>query len=291
MNIISIHNEEINSTSEFPNNLSMSKKITLEKRRRHQAYTKVDYLLSALTYFDFFSRDTFQILKNSIFLSQLLDQTVIQSDLLLVACLDEKLELSKLLKEYNLIQPEILEKVSSPNNTLSNKKFPQIFKNKFAVSSNLKEKEISYSSELNQLFEKAVENALNRFKTPVVTPDLLFITLMEEKSTKAGKLIKKELKNDANWYLLRYRLIKDLHSQEVLIRGEIAKNQHYFAYLMKTRFSEFDFNKLIKNDLLVTAVSFFRNSLVKEVLQQNIFRLLSNEISNSIKTTNKRKYS
>ena len=144
---------------------------------------------------------------------------------------------------------------------------------------------------MNQLFEKIVENALYRFKTPVVTPDLLFITFMEEKTTKAGKLITKMLKNEANWYLVRYRLIKRLHSQEVLIRGEITKNQHYFAYLMKTRFSEFDFNKLIKNELLLTAVSFFRNFLVKDILKQNLFQTLGDEISHSIKINNKRKYS
>jgi hypothetical protein len=144
---------------------------------------------------------------------------------------------------------------------------------------------------MNQIFEKTIENALNRFKTPVVTPEILFITLMEEKTCKAGKLIKKVLKTDANWYLLRYRLIKRLHSQEVLIRSEITKNQHYFAYLMKTRFSEVDFNKLIKNNLILTAVSFFRNSLIKDILKQNIFEILKDEIFTSIKFINKRKYS
>jgi hypothetical protein len=72
---------------------------------------------------------------------------------------------------------------------------------------------------------------------------------------------------------------------------EITKNQHYFAYLMKTRFSEFDFNKLIKNELLLTAVSFFRNFLVKDILKQNLFQTLGDDISNSIKINNKRKYS
>ena len=112
---------------------------------------------------------------------------------------------------------------------------------------------------------------MTRFKTPVINSDILFITLMEEKTSKAGKLIRKLINNDTNWYLLRYRLIKRLHNQEVLIRSEITKNQHYFAYLMKTRFSEFDFNKLIKSELLLTAVSFFRNSLIKGILKQNIF--------------------
>jgi len=294
MNLISTQNKLLNSPDEFKSNSnesSLSKKVLLEKRKRHQAYITIDYLLGFLTYFDFFSNDTFQIVKNSIFFSKLLEKNTITSDVLLISLLDEKFELSKVLKEYNLSQESLLGIFSNTDSKTGKKNSFSTFFSKKAKSEEFEEKEIIYSQEMNQLFEKIVENALYRFKTPVVTPDLLFITFMEEKTTKAGKLITKMLKNEANWYLVRYRLIKRLHSQEVLIRGEITKNQHYFAYLMKTRFSEFDFNKLIKNELLLTAVSFFRNFLVKDILKQNLFQTLGDEISHSIKINNKRKYS
>jgi hypothetical protein len=294
MNLISTQNKLLNSPDEFKSNSnesSLSKKVLLEKRKRHQAYITIDYLLGFLTYFDFFSNDTFQIVKNSIFFSKLLEKNTITSDVLLISLLDEKFELSKVLKEYNLSQESLLGIFSNTDSKTGKKNSFSTFFSKKAKSEEFEEKEIIYSQEMNQLFEKIVENALYRFKTPVVTPDLLFITFMEEKTTKAGKLITKMLKNEANWYLVRYRLIKRLHSQEVLIRGEITKNQHYFAYLMKTRFSEFDFNKLINNELLLTAVSFFRNFLVKDILKQNLFQTLGDEISHSIKINNKRKYS
>jgi len=294
MNLISTQNKLLNSPDEFKSNSnesSLSKKVLLEKRKRHQAYITIDYLLGFLTYFDFFSNDTFQIVKNSIFFSKLLEKNTITSDVLLISLLDEKFELSKVLKEYNLSQESLLGIFSNTDSKTGKKNSFSTFFSKKAKSEEFEQKEIIYSQEMNQLFEKIVENALYRFKTPVVTPDLLFITFMEEKTTKAGKLITKMLKNEANWYLVRYRLIKRLHSQEVLIRGEITKNQHYFAYLMKTRFSEFDFNKLIKNELLLTAVSFFRNFLVKDILKQNLFQTLGDEISHSIKINNKRKYS
>lgn len=294
MNLIATQNNLLNSLDEFKSNSnesSLSKKVLLEKRKRYQAYITIDYLLGFLTYFDFFSNDTFQVVKNSVFFSKLLGKNTVASDILLISLLDEKFELSKVLNEYNLVQGPLLESFSNIDTKILRKNpFSTIFSKKSKILI-LEEKEIVYSQESNQLFEKTVENALYRFKTPVVTPDLLFITFMEEKTTKAGKLISKLLKNEANWYLLRYRLIKRLHSQEVLIRGEITKNQHYFAYLMKTRFSEFDFNKLIKNELLLTAVSFFRNFLVKDILKQNLFLLLGDEIFNSIKMNNKRKYS
>jgi hypothetical protein len=294
MNLISTPNNLLNSLEEFKSNShesSLSKKVLIEKRKRHQAYITIDYLLGFLTYFDFFSNDTFQILKNSVFFSKLVGKNTITSDVLLISLLDDKFELSKVLKEYNLVQGSLLETFSNLENKPTGKNpFSSFFSHKSKTLS-IDEKEIVYSQEINQLFEKTVENALYRFKTPVVNPDLLFITFMEEKNSKVGKLIAKLLKTEANWYLLRYRLIKRLHSQEVLIRGEITKNQHYFAYLMKTRFSEFDFNKLIKNELLLTAVSFFRNFLVKDILKQNLFQTLGDDISNSIKINNKRKYS
>lgn len=294
MNLISTPNNLLNSLEEFKSNSnesSLSKKVLIEKRKRHQAYITIDYLLGFLTYFDFFSNDTFQIVKNSVFFSKLVGKNTITSDVFLISLLDDKFELSKILKEYNLVQGSLLETFSNLENKPTGKNlFSSVFSQKSKTLS-IDEKEIVYSQEINQLFEKTVENALYRFKTPVVNPDLLFITFMEEKNSKAGKLIAKLLKTEANWYLLRYRLIKRLHSQEVLIRGEITKNQHYFAYLMKTRFSEFDFNKLIKNELLLTAVSFFRNFLVKDILKQNLFQTLGDDISNSIKINNKRKYS
>jgi hypothetical protein len=294
MNLISTPNNLLNSLEEFKSNShesSLSKKVLIEKRKRHQAYITIEYLLGFLTYFDFFSNDTFQILKNSVFFSKLVGKNTITSDVLLISLLDDKFELSKVLKEYNLVQGSLLETFSNLENKPTGKNpFSSFFSHKSKTLS-IDEKEIVYSQEINQLFEKTVENALYRFKTPVVNPDLLFITFMEEKNSKVGKLIAKLLKTEANWYLLRYRLIKRLHSQEVLIRGEITKNQHYFAYLMKTRFSEFDFNKLIKNELLLTAVSFFRNFLVKDILKQNLFQTLGDDISNSIKINNKRKYS
>ena len=70
MNLLSKETKLLNSFPNFNNNSkdsSASKSIIFEKRRRHQAYITTDYLLGFLTYFDFFSRDTFQIIKNSIF--------------------------------------------------------------------------------------------------------------------------------------------------------------------------------------------------------------------------------
>ena len=45
--------------------LLREEKISLEKRRRNYTYKTLDYILSNLTYFDFFSLDAFEVLKQS----------------------------------------------------------------------------------------------------------------------------------------------------------------------------------------------------------------------------------
>ena len=150
---------------------------------------------------------------------------------------------------------------------------------------------VKYSHEVNKIFEKAAENALVRFKTPVISPEILFITIIEEKNTKAAKIIKKFLKDDVDWYLLRYKLIKRIHNQESNIRSEVIKNQHYFAYLMKIQLTDFEFNKLIENEALAKGVSLFRNTLISTILKIDIFEEIKAEIRVSMKLTNKRSYS
>ena len=64
-----------------------------------------------------------------------------------------------------------------------------------------------------------------------------------------SKIIKKILGNDTDWYLLRYQLIKHLHSQESNIRSEVSKNQQYFAYLLKIELTDLEFEKLLQKNL------------------------------------------
>ena len=130
-----------------------------------------------------------------------------------------------------------------------------------------------------------------RFKTPVITSEILFLTLMESTETKVGKLIQNQILTDTEWHLLRYRLVKSLHNNESIIKSEVSKNQQYFAYLLKAELPEIEFNKLIETNSLIDGVQLFRNMLINELTKVNIFKLISIEIKKSIKVTNKRKYS
>ena len=279
---------------------TISEKILLEKRRRHQTYMALDYFLSAVTYFDFFSSDAFKVVKNAKYLAQICN-TNVTSELLLLPFFSYPSDVSKILGDFNITEQQIetivasLQPQKKENFFAKQKKVFQqnlnLVKGFFVKETLALNQKVKYSHEVNKIFEKAAENALVRFKTPVISPEILFITIIEEKNTKAAKIIRKFLKDDVEWYLLRYKLIKRIHNQESNIRSEVIKNQHYFAYLMKIQLTDFEFNKLIENEALAKGVSLFRNTLISNILKIDIFEEISEEIHTSMKITNKRSYS
>lgn len=271
-------------------------KINREIRKRHYTYTLLDYILSNSTYFDFFSLDTFQVLMHTKYVGSICLSTekVIGSEFFLFSFLTLDLPIKKFLEDHNISSKEMGLLISSVNQlnskALIDKKdfyFRKIFKD-FQLS---KIKPLKYAHEVNLLLEKTAENALLRFKTPVITPEIFLITLMEEKNNKSGKLLKKLLKTESNWYLLRYKLIKRIHLQESEIKSKVKKNEHYFTYLLKICLSELEFNTLIEQNSLATGSSFFRNQVVYELLSLDFLKMLYHEIHNSLANTAIRKYS
>ena len=283
---------------EYPK--TIAEKILIEKRRRHQTYMALDYFLSAVTYFDFFSSDAFKIVKNAKYLAQICEKSV-TSELLLLPFFSYPSHVSDILKDFEITEAMIETVVASLQKTKKENFFQ---KQKNSIKQTLRNvkgffvretlalnQNVKYSHEVNKIFEKAAENALSRFKTPVISPEILFITMIEDKNSKASRIIKKFLKTDIEWYLLRYKLIKRIHNQESNIRSEVIKNQHYFAYLMKIQLTDFEFNKLIENEALAKGVSLFRNTLISKILKIDIYEEISEEIYTSMKITNKRSYS
>ena len=344
--------EKNEDSSEVPKMYTLEEKIRDEKRRRNQAYHLLDYQLSLTSYFDFFSKDAFQIAKQSKYLCYLFGEKEVDNltlflpffcfdsnlrDLLqeyqitnkrvrkLVFRLKEKANQKRLEKQFQKLYPiqetsnfweiiqksihfkqwnfllNFLKKQSKEIKTITNileKKYSQFeeliedIEAFFKISDNLSIHEtIPFSREVSLIFEKASENALLRFKTPVITAEILFLTLMENSSVGAGRIIEKIVKDKTEWYLLRYRILKRLHASESSVRGEVIKNQQFFAYLLKTQISEKEFQKLIDKNSLGDGVSYFRNTLMELTMQANLSTLLKEEIYNSIRLTSKRRYS
>ena len=272
------------------NNLIIEK-IKEEKRRRNQVYQSLDYFLKHISYFDFFSKDAFSIVRKSMILSLVFDEKFIESEMLLLPFFHQKNRMRKLFKDFELnegLLDDIVYNQNAPYEQYSSiKEFfygPSYIERKYAEKK-------EFSPEMQLIFQKAAQNALYRFKTPIISSEILFVTLMEYPSVKAPHMIKRMIKNDINWYLLRYELLKRIHFQESIIKNEITINQHYFAYLLKRELTDLQLDRVIENESFQTTVSLFRNTLISNVLQENILNELFNDIKKSIKMRNSRRYS
>lgn len=283
-------NQEVNQLQEK----TLKDKIAQEKRKRNQAYFALNHFLSFSSYFDFFSHDTFQIAKHAKYLAQSIQLKEVPSEFLLIPFLEINSEISIILQEYGFTCAKfrcLTQKYIRAKGFASEEKRWFAFRLPFFRKKARLKKSICFSFEVNLIFEKAAENALARFKTPVITPEILFITIMEEKSYTAGGYIASLVSNQMEWYLLRYKLIKRIYSHELNIRSQLKKNEQYFAYLLKTQLPEIEFDRLIENELLPLGILFFRNNLIHRVISTNLIECLENETYKSIKATSTRKYS
>jgi hypothetical protein len=175
------------------------------------------------------------------------------------------------------------------NNFQNSEKFENLKKPKVKFSSF--DQNIDFSYELHELFLKSSENCLDRFKTPIITPEILLVTLMEEKSFNAHEMIRKHISDETEWYVLRFKLLKRLYNQEINVRNQVSENQRFFAYLLKTQLSEKNFEILIEKKLLAKAVEIFRDFLIKDLLKQDLFESFDYETYISILTGPERYYS
>ena len=90
----------------YPNfslNNSVENQIAIEKRKRNQAYLALDYILSRVTYFDFFSSDAFKISTYSKHFAQIFQKKNVTSELLLLPFFYCESNISSFFSELNLI--------------------------------------------------------------------------------------------------------------------------------------------------------------------------------------------
>ena len=286
--------------------MDVKEKIILEKRKRNQIYTTLNYLNPHKNKFDFFSSDALTILKLSKEITKKFNQEKLTTEILLLTFFNRDSELTDILHKYNIsfqtIQKYIIygykldnlytREVSKTTPkvflTISNlfKLVNSSFQKKILISAN-----VPYNYEVNLILDKAIANAY-RFKTPVITPEIIFLTLLEEQDTSAGQLLKLILGTDLNWNLLRYEILKKLHNQETQVQGKIFKNTRYYAYLLKIEMNDEQFEKLLDKKDFAKIVSSYRDLVISKVLDSKVFETLEKEIKYSIKIHRKnRKYS
>jgi|APCry1669189768_1035252.scaffolds.fasta_scaffold00055_20 hypothetical protein len=298
-------NYEQNSLDNLiPNLKTREEKILIEKRKRNQVYRTLDYLLALNTYYDYFSLDSFKITKYAKFLAQLTNQKAVTTDFLFLSFFYSNCDITKFLKESTLDQEKVATIIfeSTSKEIIENKSVVEFLLSKVKIFNKLNSYffnrepiiyDLPYSFEVHKIFQKASQNAIERFQTPIISPEILLITLMEEERTKANRLIKKFLPLEKDWLLFRYSLLKRLYKKELNLKKTIPKNQHYFAYLMNLELSDYELENLMENEAKFRyGVSLFRNNLIKSALEVDIFTLISDDTFRSMKSKPiKRKYS
>ena len=272
---------------------SITEKIKNEKKRRHQIYSALEYLGSHKNKFDFFSYDLIKILKTAKNLTKRFGQKKVTTELLFLAVFNSNSELLKIFPKFN-ISVNRLEKLIYYAYQVEGKQnnLPSIFNVFQNISKDSKfENNLSdFNYEVITVLEKSIENAF-RFKTPVINPEILLLTLLEDNNLSSTAVLRNFLKSDLEWNLLRYEILKKLHNQETKIQGTLEKSLRYFAYLLKTELDDSQFEKLLEKENFKSIVLDYRDLVVSKVLENDIFNAIENDIKLSIKINNERNYS
>lgn len=267
--------------------------ITIEKRKRYQKYSLLNFCTSLTTYFDYFSLDTFNIIKNAKYLATSSNSNTITNSHVLLSFLEKNKKLCAILEDIGIKKADIFMSLNTPKKSYYVSFIEQLFLKLqlFFLKDNMHDfSSVIFSEETQVLFEKAAENALLHFKTPVITSEILFLTLVEQKSTSIGNYLQKIYLKKTFWHSLRYRLLKHIHFIETFIRNNVPKNQHYFAYLLQTQIPETHFERLINNGMLEWGVLFFRAKLLSKLQKFSLSSIIEKEIYKSIKFSDRRKY-
>ncbi len=236
-------------------------KIFLEKRKRNQTYKMLDYIYPNISYINFLSKDSFNLLKYFLYSKNIKEEQISIFIIKILSNFDENIY--KKLIDFNFIN--ILE-------------FENFSDNKIIKS--------SFNKEILNFLEKIINFCLIKYKVPIITNEILLLGILENEA-----LQNFNLKKNLNFYSLKYNILKTIHNNKIYTKNNLEKNILYFNYLLKLELNNEEFDTFI-NNLDNNIINFnFRNLLIKNILNYNIIDKIIIDIFNELKLLNKRKYS
>lgn len=277
-----------------------------EQRRKQVAYSLLNRSLGLTSIFDFFSQDAFTIVLNAKLFAQKSKTKLVHNEMLLISAVNSDLSMSQILQSYNLDR-YLLEKVYSQyvtkkepalilNHKIFARKIIYILDKVLNFLATIKisllnkdqyQPQPKFSEACLFLFEQAAQNAQKQFHTPVISADILVFTMMENKQLKIGQIFLSALKDQLEWLMLRYQLIKRIYAQEAGIREQLKTNHFYYLYLLKTQITDSKYDAICKNESLEHKALVLRTVLIKRALKTNLAKQITNLI---VHRPNKRKY-
>ncbi len=252
----------------------------IKKYKKLSEIKIVDFFNSPTQPFDFLSKDLYVALSNSQKVSKLFSKKKISLKRMfmsIISCSD----LVRSVFNDNFLFEENKKKnifYAFLNFIKKKKKFIK-FKTKLFLFFNRKKEKglaqqnICFSSSALEVILKSLENAKSRFYTPIVTPEIMFLTILEGKWKLSNK-IKKKIKNNISLYSARQKLISKIYEDESIFKRSLDKQSMFFGYLLKKELRSCDYYKPEKNSFfnnLKTKVFLFKKSLLERISKQNIF--------------------
>ncbi|RZL51154.1 MAG: hypothetical protein EOP00_00450 [Pedobacter sp.] len=268
------------------------KQIFQEKQRRNHVYSALNHYLSQATFYDFFSKDCFDVVVYARLLAIYLGVKKVTSEHILAGYFFGKQPLEKIFKEFELSGKDFIHEVPDPSEAkgpiisrnlsfLWNrcKKFAQYFRSFFLrKSKKINLTEVTDSYELSHLFRGAMKKARKNFKTPVITPELLMITMLDDRKCLANQFLHDIFESDGRFYLFRFKLIKRLYQEENFIKHKLTINELHYAYLLKTQLSGEEFQGVRESSASRFIIRYFRNRLIQKAIEMPLFYILKEEI-------------
>lgn len=295
----------------FDKKTERDQKISLESRKRIFAYSMLDFFVSTLTYFDFFSSDMFDFASQAKLLAYELNDKELYPEhflyLLVSPRKEDPLQLVQILNSYDLNLKNLQAKFQSLDSNFSFKKmsflknFKQkaqstyyriiekvlnrdikdyFFENFENIDKYIQSEQIPFSPSIWIVFEKTAENAIDRFKSGIITPEIFFLTLMENKKSKIGKIISSFVSEEIDWLVLRFKIIKRIYYHESLIKQKVKNCYFPFAYLYKRTIPEIAFDQFLEREdrRFEEIVITFRNYLISELISYDLEEYLTTEL-------------
>ncbi len=271
------------------NNIGEKNDERYEKFRNLTAFKTIDFFYGASNYFDFFSKDLHDAAISSKKYAQNLQKKKVSISAILFSVFNSSQKLSNLLLPYyEGVNTEegfrsFLLGAKKSDSSLKLSKLNNWIKPKVFFSTR-------FSLEVSEAFFKSLKNAFFRFKTAVITPEIFFFTLLEG-PWKISKKIRKAFKVNGSYTLIRSRLIKQIHEDNLDFFSAKNKSELYFGYLLKKELSSALISKIIKAGLLNEAISIFQKALIERVSNLSIFSEIKKDFLLSINFSySQRKY-
>ena len=281
----------------------------IEKRKQIQIYTLFTFLSSSLSYFDFSS---FELMENFQEFTILKPKNTISSfnDILLGICLFTQKNnyfINKSLKNFLIDSSKLAYK----------KKGVLSLFEKIYFTKNYKECKKILANEIKDFYEEAVKKSLVKYKTPVITSEIFFLTSISQNPIFFKNFLKFFIKNQKQWFLLKYKLVRHIYFENYFLNNSINKNLLNYTYLLdkysfikktkkigknqiESNFFEQIFKimkKFFRSKKKLTIIKKDNESILKlrsllfsSLLKSNFQKILEDDILLNVKDFSKRKY-